>query len=392
MALVTLMALAPTRAAAADSKLRRFGANIEIAADGQDNLLAAGAKVAVRGSVAHDASLFGGAMDLDMKTGGSLLAVGGHVSFTGEAAGGLDVYAGRATIGGRVGDDATVTAGSVEVSPDATITGDAHIYAPTATFLGRANGDLTMSGDDITFGGSAGRSVQLVGDSVHILAGASAGGTVTVYSNSEPSIAEGAAIKGKIETHSLKEWDEQRQDGAVGPITRLLRALQEGEAGWAVRGIAAAILGASALVAGLFFLWFGRGSVEQTIDDMLDHPVSNTLYGLGVLIGLPLAAIVLFFTVFGAPIGLLTLLALPLFGLLGYASAGFSVGEWLFNRAGEPVSQGGRVLSLLGGLVVLFALSLIPYAGGLVLMLAVLCGLGTFMRTLHERLRGRAAL
>jgi hypothetical protein len=97
---------------------------------------------------------------------------------------------------------------------------------------------------------------------------------------------------------------------------------------------------------------------------------------------------VLCLTIIGAPVGALTLLALPLLLLVGYACAGLGLGEWFFNRLGDPRPAGVRALHLLAGLVVLGVLGLIPWAGPWVLVVAALCGLGALLRALHDRMGG----
>jgi len=102
--------------------------------------------------------------------------------------------------------------------------------------------------------------------------------------------------------------------------------------------------------------------------------------------------VLLSLTFVGAPIGVLTLLALPMFLLLGYACAGLGLGEWFFNRLGEPRSAGMRALHLLVGLVALGAVGLIPWAGPAVLGVAAICGFGALLRMLNDRFRPRAAV
>jgi len=96
-------------------------------------------------------------------------------------------------------------------------------------------------------------------------------------------------------------------------------------------------------------------------------------------------------TIIGAPVGALAVLALPLLLLLGYSCAGLGLGEWFFNRLGEPRSSGLRALHLLVGLICLTVLGIIPWAGPALLVVATLCGLGALLRTLHDRMHSSGA-
>jgi hypothetical protein len=149
----------------------------------------------------------------------------------------------------------------------------------------------------------------------------------------------------------------------------------------------ALLVAAGALLAGLFFLWLGRGAVEDTIDRLVEETGWSGLVGVLTLILLPLAIGLLAITLVGLPLGLFLLLALPLMLLLGLSAAGFGVGEFLLNRTGEPRSVGARVLMLLVGLLVLALVALIPYAGPAVVALAAVFGFGAALRAIRGRLR-----
>ncbi len=159
------------------------------------------------------------------------------------------------------------------------------------------------------------------------------------------------------------------------------------DGGILARARVALMIAAGGLLAGLFFLWLGRGAVEDTIDRLVEETGWSGLVGVLTLIILPLAAGVLAVTLVGAPLGLFLMGALPLMLLLGLAAAGFGIGEFLLNRTGEPRSTGARVLMLLVGLVALAALGLIPYAGPAIAALATIFGFGAVLRAVRGRLR-----
>ena len=190
-------------------------------------------------------------------------------------------------------------------------------------------------------------------------------------------IDKGAKIAGKLNRRSLPMFSIERLQASQGPLGALMPMLY--------------LLG-SALMTGLLFLWLGRGGVEGAIDELIDSPAASGGWGLAAIVGLPIAVVLLSLTIIGAPIGALALLALPLFLLLGYACAGLGLGEWFFNRLGEPRSAGMRALHLLVGLAVLGLLGLIPWAGPAVLALAAICGFGALLRMLNDRLRPRTAV
>lgn len=360
---------------ASTSPLRRFGAKVEINSDNQDHIRAAGAQVIVKGAVVDDVWLLGADVEVGAGIGGHALLAGSEVTVGGKIGRDLDIWAAHAKVSAIVGDDLVVRAADVEVTQEAVINDDTHLFASRARFEGTSLSKLEIHADEVVIAGTVKGNAELVGASVRFEPGTNISGDVTVWTIGEPVVVEGARISGRIVRRGLTDMESMGAFLEDGPLTRLAPAV---------------LLGASGLFCGLFFLWFGRAGVEQTIDELVDSPIQSGLWGLATLIVLPLSALVLGFTIFGIPLGTFSMLALPLLVLLGYASAGFGLGEWMLNRLGEPKSSGARAMLLLAGLVVLAALSLIPYVGWPILGIAALCGLGAFLRTLYERMRGNA--
>jgi hypothetical protein len=87
-------------------------------------------------------------------------------------------------------------------------------------------------------------------------------------------------------------------------------------------------------------------------------------------------AIVACITVIGLPLGIvLLLLILPLYAM-GYLSAALVVGRLIRRQA--------RILAFVIGLVILQLLTLIPFVGGLVGLLATIFGLGALLIALFR--------
>jgi hypothetical protein len=99
-----------------------------------------------------------------------------------------------------------------------------------------------------------------------------------------------------------------------------------------------------------------------------------------LLIGIPIIALILL--IIGLIVGgwWLGLVALMLFGLvliLGYIVTGLRLGRWVLAWIGQR--QAHLTLALLVGLALLTLLSLVPYIGFVVALLAVLFGMGALV-------------
>lgn len=131
---------------------------------------------------------------------------------------------------------------------------------------------------------------------------------------------------------------------------------------------------------------------QRAADTLGTTPWPSLGLGFALLAGVPVAALL----VFG--IGLLIggwwlgpLMLAFYFGLLpvAYATVGLFLGRFIVRRAGRPDVE--NVWNLLAALVFLGLVSLVPFAGGLVLFTAVLFGLGACILALNATYRGRPA-
>jgi len=118
----------------------------------------------------------------------------------------------------------------------------------------------------------------------------------------------------------------------------------------------------------------------------------SILAAVVVMIGLPIVAIMVFFTVIGIPLGLAILLMLiPILWLLGYIVAGSLFGTWIRAKMGRTDAIGGIVWATLIGLLILQFVSLIPVIGGFILFLAGTYGAGVLVLHLIRQRGNRAA-
>ncbi len=105
----------------------------------------------------------------------------------------------------------------------------------------------------------------------------------------------------------------------------------------------------------------------------------------------PVAVVRLMVTLVGAPLGLAVAALYGVALLVGYLIAAFFLGDLgdRLLRRGAPPTTGSRLAFLVAALVALALLRLIPVAGGAVLFLALVLGLGAWtIRGYREFLGG----
>jgi cytoskeletal protein CcmA (bactofilin family) len=275
---------------------------------------------------------------------GDLDAFAGSVVIRGTITGDLNGAAGNVRIVGTVQGDVSAASGSVIVTRDATIGGNLDTGAETVTVAGRVDGDV-----------NAGSRVLRLTDT------ASVGGNVTYGETLDR--AAGALVNGTV--------GQGEVGGAAGPGPQFPPLV------FSVYFLLVnAALGVILL---LVFPEFSRTVAARAID----APLKSGGVGLLTLLGTPLVLVVLALTVVGLP---MSFLGIFLFLALAWAGAiygRYALGTWVTDVVGVE----NRWLALLSGLLIVFALTLLPVVGGFVELLAVLFGLGALVSSLVSRYR-----
>lgn len=349
----------------------RAGANVSVTADGAPNVRAAGAAVTIRGRVGSDIWAAGAIVDIDARTGADVWAAGSRINVAGRVGGMLSATGAEVNIAAQIDGTARAAGAKVAIAPEAVVRGQVRAAGALVTFAGRSSRDVELSGEEVVFDGEAAGHLVIRARKVTIGDAARIGGNLEIYSSARPDIGQRAQIGGRIVTLGLEDADWPDGFG----ISEVLLALA-----------IPFVIAVSAFIFGAFGVLVARGAVEQTIDLFLERPGGSLLRGILLLLVIILCSAVLAAVVVGLPLGVALLLGLPAIMIAGLAGAGLSLGEWIANRAGEPRSAGGRVALLALGIAVLTLVGLIPVLGTILVILAILMGLGAAVMTARSRL------
>src|ERR687883_716472 len=345
MGLALLVALAPTRTFAADIRqgdVVRVGPTQTI----NDDLYAFGETVDIQGRVNGDVVAAGGTVTIHGTVTGDLIAAGGTTTVAGPVGGTVRAAGGTTTIDGPVGKDVLVTGGTVRLEPGA-----------------RVGRDLLTGAGSVILAGPVARNVQAGNGTLRLDEGAGVGGNLTYSSEQRAQIAPGARVQGTITQHAPPRFGIWPAGGLLGPeADRVI--------GWLRAFVGLGMLG-------ILFVLLAPGYSRRTADTLGRAPWLSLALGLALLIGVPVAALLVFVLglfIGGGGVGLMGMGLYAGAPLLGIVVSGLFVGRWLLERTGRRrVPLVGAVLL---GLVLLLLVSVVPVAGGLVVAVAMLAGLG----------------
>jgi hypothetical protein len=357
LALLALLAVAPL--AAADSE--PADADSVEHSVGSDHF-AAGRAINLAAAVDGDAFAAGGRVTLDGPVAGDAFLAGAHVEVRGPIDKGLYAAGAFVIASGRVRHNARLVGGTVEVTPGAHVGGGVSMAGRTLSFAGATDGYLQMAGRDATVSGSVGGDVEVSAARIEIGPGARIAGKLRYRSDREPVIAAGAAIGGGLE----------RLPGPARAWT-----WREG-AHRALHGVGRGIWFSGSFVLGVLLLLLAPGYLADTSRVAAAEWPLCLGVGFGILVAVPVAAVLLVVTLIGIPLGLLAIALYAVVLLLGHVVAAVAVGDYALGRwaPARAAAARWRVLALLAALVALALVRQVPLLGGLAVLLVFLAGVG----------------
>jgi hypothetical protein len=334
-----------------------------------ENLYAAGGNVVIAGDARADVAVAGGTVLLTGTVGQDLLAGGGTLEVLGSVNGDVRIAGGNVTIGGSVGGDVVVAGGSVHLISGANVRGGVYAAGGQVLVDGTIQGPVQVVGGQITVNGIVAKDVWIKADHVVIGDAASLGGALSYESPNEALIAPSAKIAGAVHYQQITAQSHNPQDIRKG-FAALFAAW------WFVKFC---VMLATAFIA----YWLFRGSLESAVRRTVSGFGMDVVRGFVMLVVVPVAVIVSFFTVLGAFLGIL---ALALYILILLASCIYAIAlcgsvthKLVFRADAYRVTW----WNILIGAVVLGIVGFIPLIGWLIGAAFYLASIGTLWRLFY---------
>jgi len=325
-----------------------FAAGGEVTFDGASakTIISAGHELTVRGSTAQDVIMAGGGLEFEADVADDLVAA-------------ICPFCPFAT-------------NRLHIRGGATIADDARLVTRFLDIDGTIGGDLYGVAEVFTLAGEVAGNVEILAERIVLTPSARIGGNLSYRSRTEPEIADGAVISGEIaelDAAWLDGVDFERDEGDFWPWVAFVLALVL--FGAVIQLVAPRLLTATRAMA-------------------LDRTWSSLGIGFLILVVTPVAAGLLFISVIGVPLGLFALTLFAVTAGLALATIAYTIGGRLQRFTGgspEAATTLANVLWLAAGMIVLALIGAIPFLGGLILLIALLVGLGAVCRQVLRLLR-----
>lgn len=339
--LLVLLFTIPAYALETQSASNRFvfDETVSVTQNTEGDLGAFGNTITLIGAAAGDVFAFGGTVKVACPdVGGNVFSMGNSLTMEGVTA--RNIYA--------AGNMLTI---APTVEANAAYLGGATVY-----FGGTAK-ELYATGGTITIDGTILGNAVVSSDNITVGDSAIIGGTLTIYGATEP-VLNGAIDQSKVHFIQTEAASSTKAVNALDSIRK-----------WAFSIVTAAIL------AVLLTLLFGK-FFKARADELRAKVGKSLLWGLLVLIVLPIACILVFITVVGIPVGIFLLIFYGVFLCLAPAYTGVVLGRLLLKKT-------NRYLSAMAGAAAVRLLMIIPILGTLVYLACAFYTLGSLAMSLR---------
>jgi cytoskeletal protein CcmA (bactofilin family) len=319
-----------------------------------------GERVEISGTVNGDVYALGGQVLVDGEVNGDLLVAGGTVIVSGKISQDARIMGGQVTVNGAIERNLTVAGGNVNLTNTASVQGGVVAAGGTIVLAVPVGKDVRVAAGNLTVSDMIDGNLHVAAGQLRLTSKAAVGGNLTYWSGHPASIDENAKVAGIISKKIPKEGIRNSAEKMAGMVAGFI--------------LLAKIIGFfSTLLMGLVLIYFVPNYSRDVVSTLRDKPLASLGLGFLTVLATPVMIVFLLVTVVGIPLALL-LSALYLIGIyLARILAIFWIGSALLGLFGKTVGEGW---ALVLGLIVYSVLTLLPFIGGLVAVLAVLFGLG----------------
>jgi hypothetical protein len=328
---------------------------------------AGGDNVYIDGTINGDAFIAGGIVEINGTINGELFVAGGQVSVNGKVTDRVIAAGGNVRLAGRTDKSIIAAGGSVIL-----------------TRVGSAGENLLGAGGNVMVDGTVGGNARLAGGHVDI------GGEVkgNLDDASEYFRTEnGAVVRGDLTVATKDSANVEIAQGTTRGTYTLKIHKEEAESRilgfrpWRI--ICKLLFMLSLFVCALVLSFMFPKQILSIGTTMMERPGESVLAGIATLIFAPIAAVVLFITVIGVPLGILLLGYYFWLMYLSQLTLGVALGFRLMSSDGK---QGWALFGTVAvGMLIVDAVTFIPFVNVIVILAGLVLGVGALAIVTREQ-------
>ena len=322
----------------------------------QDDYFVAGNNIKFSGKVEGDFVSSSKTLTSKGVIGGNLMSVARDLDISGEVGGSFRGGAQNISLDGKLKRNFLGFAASINLKESSEVGGDVIAFCGELKVSGKVGKGIKGSVGSLVISGIIDGDVNVKADEISIMPDAKINGNLFYKSKKEAKIEKGAQITGET------KW------------TKMVPKEKKGLTGGKL--IVQFLFLCASIVTGLFMLLVAKKEVKAVKEAVFKDFLKNLGLGFVFVICIPVAAVILLFTVIGIPISIIVIFAYLVLFYIAKVFFGLALGEkvlQLFKTTGTPAP----VWSLIVGLLILYILFLIPYIHWIFYLLALFVGFGS---------------
>ncbi|OGV96614.1 hypothetical protein A2W24_01480 [Microgenomates group bacterium RBG_16_45_19] len=342
------------------------------------DFFATGDSVIISGTITGDLYAAAGQIFVDGQVDGDILAVGGTINLSGQVGQDVRVAGGQVTVSGIVGQNLTLAGGNLEITADAQLGGNLVAAGGNLVINATVPGDLKAGVGNLMITSTVEGDSDVAVGQLTLTPKAVLRGDLTYRSDQVALIAGEATVAGILTRVAFKP-DPKTQPTPFQDLMTLT-ALKE-SLNQALAKLFSALFWISffaSLIVGFLLVHFFPNYTYNAITTIENHPWRTLGVGFLSLVAAPALAIFLLVTLVGLP---LSVLLFVVYGVALYFSRiifSYWLGARFVHRLGR---MAGRGLTLAIGLSLYYVLSIIVVVGPIIMLAALLWGLGAIVLT-----------
>lgn len=382
-AFVALLLLPVSQALAATFQ---SGDSLAISTKLSDDLYAAGSQITISEAIEGDVHIIGNSLLVNGDISEDLVVAGGNITLNSRVLDDVKTAGGTVVMTAPIDDDLFAAGGTITLSSEATIGGDAFVAGGLVSVAGDVSGEARIDGEEITLDGVVDGPVDIRGKRL----------TINSQINGNAVLAAEQIILGPNAEFggNVRYWNgggeidfTSHLTGGTAQFDMTLEQFSSSQHvvtfGTRLVGMAVSLLAAALIL--LLFVIFGTRYFTRIADDASSSYWKS--FGIGILFFIAVipAMTLLAITIIGIP---LSLFVGAVFGFSIYLApivAALVTTLWLGKKAKQTWSKPLVFLIGLGLLIVLKALSLIPFVGVIVMLAIVPASYGSILRNLKRK-------
>jgi hypothetical protein len=321
-------------------------------------LFAGGNAVDIAGTVNGDVYCAGQSISISGVIQGDVFCAGQTITISGQVDGSVRLAGQNVTLSGTIGNSATIASQNLSIESKSTINRDLLGASQNITINGTIQRDILIGSENLAINGDIKRNVGGEIKTITVGSTGNVGGNVEYTGTSDPIINDGGKIVGTV-----KRTEPTKEEQAAG----------ETSASSIISSFAFSLL--TMLAIGFILVALFRHILDDASSSTIQKPGKAALVGFLTSISLPILIIILFISMIGVPIAIITILIWIAILMICGPFVGYMLGQVILKNT----KYNQPAWAILLGILVLNVLYIIPILGFITLLAVGVFGTGMIL-------------